>query len=81
MPLIEGKSEESVHQNIKKLISEGKPRKQAVAIALETQREAKEKADDEINCPGDATKCIGSFKKPYIHGAPGAANTPQGYPY
>lgn len=35
MPLIEGSSEESLHENIKKLIGEGKSRAQAVAIAYE----------------------------------------------
>jgi hypothetical protein len=43
MPLSKGKSEKSVEKNIKTEIKTGKPQKQAVAIALSTQREAKKK--------------------------------------
>jgi hypothetical protein len=43
MPLIKSKSKEAVGKNIKKEIAAGKPQKQAVAIALETQRRAKKK--------------------------------------
>ena len=35
MPLKKGKSQKVVKKNIKTLLSEGKPRKQAVAIALD----------------------------------------------
>lgn len=38
MPLIQGSSSESVHENIKRELAAGKPRKQAIAIALETAR-------------------------------------------
>jgi len=41
MPLIKSKSEKAVPKNIKKEIEAGKPQKQAVAIALNVQREAK----------------------------------------
>ena len=41
MPLNEGSSDKAVSDNIKKLMSEGYPRKQAVAIALSKQRESK----------------------------------------
>lgn len=41
MPLSKGKSEKSVEKNIKTEVAAGKPEKQAVAIALNTQREAK----------------------------------------
>ena len=38
MPLKHGKSEKSFKQNIKTEIAHGKPQKQAVAIALATER-------------------------------------------
>lgn len=45
MPLKKGKSDESVAENIKRLIKEGYPQKQAVAIAYrEAGRSKKKKA-------------------------------------
>jgi hypothetical protein len=44
MPLMKGKSKETVSKNIKKLIKEGKPHDQAVAIALGKAKETKKKA-------------------------------------
>lgn len=43
MPLKKTSSEKAVGENIRKLVKEGKPQKQAVAIAKETQRTAKKK--------------------------------------
>ena len=43
MPLSKGKSEKAVEKNIKTEVAAGKPVKQSVAIALNTQREAKKK--------------------------------------
>ena len=43
MPLIKSASKKAVGKNIKREIRAGKPRKQAIAIALETQRRAKKK--------------------------------------
>jgi hypothetical protein len=43
MPLSKGKSVKAVEKNIKTEIAAGKPDKQAVAIALNEQREAKQK--------------------------------------
>jgi len=40
MPLKRGTSKKTIAQNIKTEIAHGKPRKQAVAIALETARES-----------------------------------------
>lgn len=40
MPLKKSASKKAVGQNIKTEMSAGKPRKQAIAIALETQRRA-----------------------------------------
>lgn len=47
MPLIQGSSEKSIHENIKKLIGEGYKRKQAVAIAYSIAKKAKSN-DDQI---------------------------------
>lgn len=43
MPLIKGYSKGSVSKNIARLLKEGKPRKQAVAIALDIAREMRKK--------------------------------------
>lgn len=40
MPLIKSASKKAVGKNIKKEVAAGKPRKQAIAIALSTQRKA-----------------------------------------
>lgn len=40
MPLIKSKSKEAVGKNISREVSAGRPRDQAIAIALETQRRA-----------------------------------------
>jgi len=40
MPLLGGSSQKTVGKNIKKLRREGKPRKQAIAIALENARKS-----------------------------------------
>jgi len=44
MPLKKGHSSKTVGSNIKKLIKEGKPRKQAVAIALDIKKKALRKS-------------------------------------
>lgn len=41
MPLKKGKSREAVSENIRTEMDEGKPQKQAVAIALNTARKSK----------------------------------------
>ena len=43
MPLIKSSKKEGVGKNIKAELDAGKPRKQAVAIALNVQREAEKK--------------------------------------
>lgn len=43
MPLIKGYSKKSISKNIKTEIKAGKPRKQAIAIALSTARAVKKK--------------------------------------
>jgi hypothetical protein len=43
MPLVKSPSPKAVPQNIKREIAAGKPQKQAVAIALSVQRQAKKK--------------------------------------
>lgn len=44
MPLIKSASKKSVGKNIRKMMHEGFPQKQAVAAALSTQRKAKRKS-------------------------------------
>lgn len=43
MPLVKGYSRKSISKNIKTEIAHGKPRKQAIAIALSVARKAKRK--------------------------------------
>jgi len=43
MPLTKGYSKQSISSNIRKEMKAGKPQKQAVAIALNTAKEAKGK--------------------------------------
>lgn len=40
MPLVKGKSKKAISENIRTEIREGRPKKQAIAIALNTAREA-----------------------------------------
>ena len=44
MPLIKSKSDKAVEKNVKEELKSGRPQKQAVAIALNVQRQAQKKA-------------------------------------
>ena len=43
MPLKKSSSKKAVSENIRKEVKSGKPKRQAIAIALNTQRQAKKK--------------------------------------
>lgn len=49
MPLKQGNSKDVIHQNIKKLIDEGKPKDQAIAIAYSEAGQAQDMSDSEFN--------------------------------
>lgn len=48
MPLIKSSSKNAVSENIRREIEAGKPQKQAVAIALSTQRRARRPAHERM---------------------------------
>lgn len=56
MPLKQGKSRETVSANIKELMKEGRPREQAVAIALGEARQAGAEIPQPKGNPGPQTK-------------------------
>ena len=56
MPLIKGKSPKAVGRNIQTEVATGKPRRQAIAIALSTARQAGAK----IPKPKPARKPVGN---------------------
>lgn len=53
MPLKQGKSKETISQNIRTEIAHGKPQKQAVAIALSTAGAPKRRSGIDKLKPGD----------------------------
>ena len=51
MPLIKGYSKKSIGKNISKEIKAGRPKNQAIAIALSTAQKAAEKAGKSAKAP------------------------------
>lgn len=56
MPLVKGYSKSSIGKNIGAEMKAGKPKKQAIAIALNTARTAAEKAGKPAKAPKKAKK-------------------------
>jgi hypothetical protein len=79
MPLIKGYSEKSIGKNIGKETEAGKPRKQAIAIALETAREAKKRAGKWMGGRVEADVKRGYPESPMEGDAPGVAKDEQSW--
>lgn len=75
MPLIHGYSSRARSENIRRLIHEGYPRKQAAAIAYRIAREARAEVDDELGdilsedfwiSPNDAKEALAEVRKSVV---------------
>ena len=60
MPLIQGHTKASIHTNIQREVRAGRPRKQAVAIALGTARTAWRKTHKKGRFPKHLTRKSGA---------------------
>lgn len=68
MPLKQGSSQDVIHQNIKQLIDEGKPKKQAIAIAYSEAGQAQDMSDSEFeNLKSLFDKWVDEEKKESAH--------------
>jgi hypothetical protein len=75
MPLIKSASKKVVGENIAREVAAGKPRRQAIAIALDVQRRAKKAAGGEVGMPFAARSMARSMERSGLIRSPVAGRT------